>query len=627
MTPVLRRAVARAGATTGWAWVGWWVPVSAITGLVVGVFGPDLAVLYGYRTLGPVAAVVHPFARTLALGAGTVAVAGLLIAVVLAPGTARGALSPRGYAALAVVRRACHVVVVAGFTVALLTVAEAVGIRPAALLADPPVLLMALRTVEPATGWVIAVLVVVVVAALARVVLTWRGATGLLVLLVAGLAVPAVTSVANTERSHDWYGDALALHTVAAVLWLGSAFATAALLHHNAAGPVVLRRHGRIAAVASVVLLLSGLVPAALDVGVEGLATVYGMLVIASAVLLAAGLLAVRRRWRTGRAPVLLGAEIALLTAAAAAGTAITRLVPPTARTPVYIEAERLIFLLGYDLPPRMGLAELVGWWRIDLLFAPAAVLAMLCYLAAVRRVRRAGGVWPAARLTAWVLGCVTVLVATSSGIGAYATAVFSMHLLAHALLSTVAPLLLVLGHPLTLVRAAASPTLAARIDALVDATPWRLLHRPALAWLAAAVAVFGVYATGLFDAVVREHWSHPAMDALALVSGLILFRAVLGRRDPEPPAFVRLGLLFSVMMLHAAFAIWVLAQPEPLAGPFYSAVAMPYLPDLLADQRRGAVVAWMVSDLTMVVAASVVARSWLTHDPARPGPVGAEIR
>lgn len=600
---------------SSWSWLVWWLPVAAVTGLIVGALGPDLAVLFGYRTLGPIASVGQPLARTLAVGAASVAAAGLLAAVVHVPGSPRGALTPTGFAALRVTGPACLVLVVAGLVVALLTVAESTGIRPGALLVDPPTLVLALVTVEAAAGWVIAALVAGIVGVVGGSVLTWRGATGVLVLFLAGLVVPPATAVANSERSHDWYGDALTLHTLAATLWLASTLATAGLLRRGLAGPAVLRRHDRLALGASIVLVLSGLVPTVLDVGVGGLGSGYGLLVVTSTVLLVGGLATIGRRGRPGSARRLLGVEIGLLTAATAAGTAMTRLIPPGAQIPEPPDASRLIFLLGYELPPRMGLAELAGLWRIDLLFAPAAALAALTYLLAVRRLARCGEPWPLGRTLAWIGGCVTVLVATSSGIGAYATAVFEVHLLGHALLSTVAPLLLVCGHPLTLVRRAARPRTAERVLALVEAAPLRVLSRPVPAWGVAAMAVFGVYATGLFDAVVLEHWSHPAMDALALGAGLLLFRAVLGARSPEPPVFVRLGLLFAVMMLHAGFAIWLLLQPVPLGGPFFAAVAMPFVPDLLAGQRAGAVLAWVVSDLAMIAAAAAQVRAWSSTD------------
>lgn len=595
----------------GWSWLAWWVLVAVLTGLAVAAVAPDIAVLFGYRSLGVTASVGQPLARTLAIGAASVAVAGLLAAVVHAPGTARGALSPTGYAALQVVRPSGFVFAAAAIAVALLTIAESVGIGPGRLLQNPPTLVQALLTVDAAAGWAIAALMVGSAGLAAGTVLTWRGATGVFAVLLAGLIVPPATAVANSERSHDWYGDAVTVHTVAATLWIGSTLAIWWLGRRGEVGEHALRRHDRLAMASGVVLVLTGAVPFALDVGADGLTSEYGLLVAASAVALIAGLAVARGSRRRGSGRLGLVVELVTLTAAAAAGAAMTRLIPPGAEIPEPLDTDRLVFLLGYELPDRMGWPEIAGLWRVDLLFAPAALIAAVAYVAAVSRLRRRGGRWPPHRTLAWSAGCLTVLVATSSGIGAFSTAVFGVHLVGHALLATVAPLLLVWGHPLTLLRRGSSPGASDRIDALLESGPMRALHNPAVAWMAAAVSLFGVYATGLFDAVVLEHWSHPAMDTLALATGTLLFRAVLGARDPEPPVFVRLGLLFAVMMLHSAFAIWLLLRAEPVAGSFYAAVAMPFVPDLLAGQRHGAVLAWLVSDLAVVAAALVVVRSW----------------
>lgn len=595
----------------GWSWLAWWVLVAVLTGLAVAAVAPDIAVLFGYRSLGVTASVGQPLARTLAIGAASVAVAGLLAAVVHAPGTARGALSPTGYAALQVVRPAGLVFAASAIAVALLTIAESVGIGPGRLLQNPPTLVQALLTIDAAAGWAIAALMVGSAGLAARTVLTWRGATGVFAVLLAGLIVPPATAVSNSERSHDWYGDAVTVHTVAATLWIGSTLAIWWLGRGGEVGEHALRRHDRLATAGGVVLVMTGAVPFTLDVGADGLTSEYGLLVVASAVALIAGLAVARGSRRRGSGRLGLVVEMVTLTAAAAAGAAMTRLIPPGAEIPEPLDADRLVFLLGYELPDRMGWPEIAGLWRVDLLFAPAALIAAVAYVAAVSRLRRRGERWPRHRTLAWSAGCLTVLVATSSGIGAFSPAVFGVHLVGHALLATVAPLLLVWGHPLTMLRRGSSPGASDRIDALLESGPMRVLYNPAVAWMAAAVSLFGVYATGLFDAVVLEHWSHPAMNTLALVTGTLLFRAVLGARDPEPPVFVRLGLLFAVMMLHSAFAIWLLLRAEPVAGSFYAAVAMPFVPDLLAGQRHGAVLAWLVSDLAVVAAALVVVRSW----------------
>ena len=74
-----------------------------------------------------------------------------------------------------------------------------------------------------------------------------------------------------------------------------------------------------------------------------------------------------------------------------------------------------------------------------------------MLYLLAVRRLHRRGDSWPPGRTVAWLAGCAMVLFATSSGLGRYAEAQFSIHMIAHMLLGMIAPILLVLGGPVTL--------------------------------------------------------------------------------------------------------------------------------------------------------------------------------
>ena len=86
--------------------------------------------------------------------------------------------------------------------------------------------------------------------------------------------------------------------------------------------------------------------------------------------------------------------------------------------------------------------------WRFDLIFGTAAIVFALVYLAGCAGC--AGAAMPGRRAgsLAWLFGCLVLLFATSSGIGRYMPAMFSMHMAAHMLLSMLTPILLVLGGP-----------------------------------------------------------------------------------------------------------------------------------------------------------------------------------
>ena len=277
------------------------------------------------------------------------------------------------------------------------------------------------------------------------------------------------------------------------------------------------------------------------------------------------------------------------------------------------------MYLIGYELPPRLTAADLALFWRWDVVFGTLATLAACWYLCAVRRLRRGGVPWPVGRAAFWLAGCLVLLVATSSGIGAYAPAVFSVHMGQHMLLATLVPVLLVVGDGLGLALACAGPSTRARLLDLLDSPAARLSAHPLVAWTTVAVTLFGLYATGLYSAILQEHWAHLAMDLAFLGTGLLLYWPVLGNplAGRGLPPVGQIVMVFAVMALHAAFAAWLLSRAVPIASPFFSSLQLPYVPDLLADQRRGALLAWAIGEVPMLVVVAVLVRRWARGDRA----------
>jgi cytochrome c oxidase assembly factor CtaG len=600
---------------------------AALTGGVLAALAPSVAVLYGLPVLGPVVDAGLPAARVVAMGAAAAAVGNLLLAAVLVPGDAYGVVSPSGYAGLRAARVCSVVQACASATVAVLTVAENSGTSPGRFLTRPDALVIGIGQIEQATGWALAALVASVVAMLAGWTLSWRSAVGLVLLALAGLLPVTLTAATNAERSHDIAGDALTLHVLGAVIWLGSSVAVLSHLARERDGrAVVLRRHTAIASWSLALVGVSGVVSAAYAVDPSDLLNSgYGLAVVASAGALL-GLVAAGKRARTAVAagagrtmPLRLAAlEVLLLAAAAAAGTGLTRLFPPAEAG---YQPSRLVYLLGYDLPTHLTAVDLAVRWRFDLVFGTLAVLAAVLYLGGARRLRRAGRPWPVGRTAAWLAGCAVLLVATSSGIGTYGAAVFSVHMVQHMLIATFVPVLLVLGHGVTMVLALAPDRMARRLVSLLDAPAVRLARNPAAAWAAVAVTLFGLYPTGLFDTIVAQHWAHLAMDAAFLLTGFALFWPILGHSLPGRglPAIGRIVMVFAVMGLHAAFSTWLLSRATPVAAGFYGALRLPFVPDVLADQRLGAILAWALGEVPVLLAVLALVLRWTRAD--RPPP------
>ena len=103
--------------------------------------------------------------------------------------------------------------------------------------------------------------------------------------------------------------------------------------------------------------------------------------------------------------------------------------------------------LLGYRLPGPPTIGQLLSFWRFDTFLGGLAIALGAAYVIGVIRLRRRGDAWPTGRLVAWLAGCAALLTATSSGVRAYGSAMFSIHMVEHMTLNMFAPVLLVLGH------------------------------------------------------------------------------------------------------------------------------------------------------------------------------------
>jgi cytochrome c oxidase assembly factor CtaG len=359
--------------------------------------------------------------------------------------------------------------------------------------------------------------------------------------------------------------------------------------------------------------------------------TTYGALVVgkaaALAVLGALGL--VHRRRTVARAAagatgalVRLGAvEILLMLATIGLAVALGRSAPPgTASAP----PSRTEVLIGYDLAAPPTFARLALDWRFDLLFGTAAVALAAVYVVGVVRLRRRGDAWPVGRTVGWLVGCATLLAATSSGVGRYAPAMFSVHMAQHMLLSMLVPILLVLGAPVTLALRALPPAGRSRppgarewLLAAVHSPPARWFTHPLVALPLFVGSYYALYFSGLFASALPEHPAHVLMKLHFLLTGLAFFWPLIGI-DPAPrrlePAG-RLGILFASVPFHAFFGVALMSSATVIGDGFYRALALPWVPDPLRDQQLGGGLAWASGELPLLLVVIVLLVQWSRQD------------
>ena len=106
---------------------------------------------------------------------------------------------------------------------------------------------------------------------------------------------------------------------------------------------------------------------------------------------------------------------------------------------------------LGYALPDPPSVLTILTAWRFDTFIGVGALASAVGYTFGFLRLRRRGDSWPLGRLVAWLAGCLMLVFTSSSGVKAYGSAMFSVHMADHMVLNMFIPVLLVLGGPVTL--------------------------------------------------------------------------------------------------------------------------------------------------------------------------------
>ncbi|TYL51952.1 bifunctional copper resistance protein CopD/cytochrome c oxidase assembly protein [Nocardioides sp. BGMRC 2183] len=487
-----------------------------------------------------------------------------------------------------------------------------------------------LRTVDQGQALVAQAVMAAVLAVAVRWVLTCRGALVLLGLALVTLVPPLLTGHAASAGSHDTAIVAIGVHVLAAVVWVGGLLA---LWWHLALDRALQERAvRRFAAVATWCLALtavSGVVSAWLRVGsLDELTSAYAVgAMIKIAVLVAIALIALQvrravlargaRTWRSLAA--LTAGEGVLMATAVGLGVGLSRTPTPVGE-PYTSVAESV---LGGPVPPEPTLSRLLWSFTANGVGLAVVGIGAAAYLAGVIRLRRRGDRWSIGRSVAFFAGLLVIGYATFGGLGTYSHVMFSAHMASHMLLSMVAPILLVVGAPIALalralpgsdVPGGAGPR--QMLAGALASRPARWVFHPVTAGLLLVGSLYVVYLTDMFDWLMRSHLGHAAMEIHFLAAGLIFFELLLGERPGHPvPYLSRLLLLLVTMPFHAFFSVTVMGSDRIIGEDYYGLLAVPYVPDLLADQNLAGSMNWALGEIPMVMVIVVLVIQWWRDD------------
>lgn len=593
----------------------------------------DALAATGLPDPGPATTYGLPFVRAVGEIAAAIAVGSFLMAAFLVPPQRSGVLDVGGYRALRTGTVAAGVWTVCAVLLVPLTVSDITG-APLTSRLSPIDIWTVAGMVETAGTWRWTALLAGIVTLVSIPVLRWSWTPVLLAGSLVTLLPLALSGHSSSGGAHDVATNSLLIHLIAGVVWAGGLMALWALAVRGGEHlDVAARRFSAIALWCFSAMALSGIVNALVRVRPgELFSTTYGWLLLGkAAALVVLGALGLWQRRRSvsalgddpgARRPLIQLALVESMVFGVTFGLAVAlgrTPPPPLAELPSITEVE-----IGYDLAGPPTVARVLFDWRFDLVFGTAAILLAAVYIAGVVRLRRRGDAWPVGRIIAWLCGCAALLFATSSGVGRYMPAMFSMHMTAHMLLSMLVPVLLVLGAPVTLALRALPvagkdrpPGMREWLLAALHSRVSKFFTNPLVATAIFVAGFYGLYFGGIFDAAADSHGAHLAMNAHFLLSGYLFYWVVIGV-DPTPrpiPHLAKLAMVFGSLPLHAFFGVVLMGTQTVLAGDFYRSLGLPWHTDLLADQRLGGGIAWSTGEVPLVLVMLALLIQWRRSD------------
>ncbi|WP_036947578.1 cytochrome c oxidase assembly protein [Luteimicrobium xylanilyticum] len=501
------------------------------------------------------------------------------------------------------------------------------------------------------------VVLAAVTSTLLLLVRTPTGTAWTALLPVAALSLQAGTGHAAGTSSHELAISSLFLHLLGASVWIGG-LATLGVVFwagRGSDGGATVRRAGTARAggarpdLAAVVgrysqmalwclgfVAVSGLVNGWIRAGsIDGLATRYGVLLLAKLVLLVVlGLIGYAHRTlvigRLGRDDArprglfwrLAAVELAVMGAVMGVAVALASSAPPVSEvvgkdlTP----SERVT---GHVLPPALTPTRWFTEWNWDLILTVACAAGVVVYVGWALRLRRRGDAWSWGRTASWCVGMVALWWTTSGGPALYGHVLFSAHMAQHMVLAMVVPIFLVLGAPVTL----ALRGLPARKDGSRGPREWLLIlvhsrwgqfvANPVVSAVLFASSLIVFYYTPLFSWSLHSYVGHLWMVVHFTGAGYLFANALIGI-DPGPRRLgypQRLILLFATMAFHAFFGVALISSETLLVPDWFGLLGRTWGSSAIEDQQTGGSVAWGVGEIPTLLLAVLVATSWARSD------------
>ena len=251
----------------------------------------------------------------------------------------------------------------------------------------------------------------------------------------------------------------------------------------------------------------------------------------------------------------------------------------------------------------------LTAWQTGPFSIAVAVVLVGLAYwyLRADWRLASRGRRWPGRRTLAFMAGLVAVALALQSPVATFTGSYFQAHITQHLVLMVVAPPLLALGAPSTLLLQTSSRTTKTRWLAILRSRPFAVATYPIVVWFFYFGVMFAFFLTPLINFAMEHMAVMDAFNLAFLLSGCLYWWPIVGL-DPIVHWRMGYGAKLAALSLGVPFEAFLGVAIMSLRTPIASMYS-------LSSTHSGGALLWAATELATFIGLIPVFVQWMRAD------------
>jgi putative membrane protein len=266
--------------------------------------------------------------------------------------------------------------------------------------------------------------------------------------------------------------------------------------------------------------------------------------------------------------------------------------------------------LPGMGPRPPIDVHTILTRWQVSpfsIAVALALVAILVWYLYAVREVEGRGRHWPVSRTICFTFGLLAVELALGSSVAVLAGYTFTAHIVQHLFLMIIAPPLLALGAPMTLLLQTSSRSFKVRVLRGLHSRWFGVLSHPLPVFFLYYLSMYAFFLTAAIGFAMDHMWLMDLINLGFLIGATLFWWPMVGL-DPilqwkQSPGFKLINLLIGIPVeSFLGLALLMMSRP---AASMYS----------LASTHSGGGVLWAASEVATIVALAPVFAQWAAAD------------